>query len=184
MAINYAKTVGLIKMPPTITIGTRTYPLVRLGDYEIMIDNVSDYGTLNTHYVKKTDIGVCYYYPQIVSSLFASVISDGFQVVDNSILQNIFNSLTGTNQEKTQKMLGSFNTTWNGTNETGLNLMPYGFKDYYGWQEYGVGCVACVMPDGNYKGQEAYLSSGVLSFRQLNNWSGSNGVPLRFAKHI
>lgn len=183
MSITYAKTVGLIKMPPTVTIGDRVYTLVKLGDYEIMIDNVTDYGVLNTHYVKKADIGVCYYYASVINSLFATQLNDGFTFITNAILQNIFDSLTGTPQEKTKKMLGNFDSTWNGTNETGLNLMPYGYKDYYGWQEYGQ---QCVLPrnDSYSQYEKAYLTSGVLTFGTQGNWSSSKACPVRLARHV
>lgn len=190
MTITYAKNVGLVKMPPTIKIGNRDYTLVKLGDYEIMITEVEDFGvripgSYDTQYIKYN--GVCYYNYALKDTIFSEQLAEGFVFVTNAILQNIFNSLTGTNEEKSLKMMGYYNDSWPGTNETGLNLKPFGYKgnpnealspDYLGYRLYQL-----VPYSSNTPQYCNYTSNGLNFTTDSRNWN-YNYVPVRFARHV
>lgn len=190
ITINYAQNVGLMKKPPVIEIGDRSYTLIKLGDYEIMTTEVEDFGTrtpgdYNTQYIKYG--GVCYYNNHYRAAIFAEQLAAGFVFVTNAILQNIFNSLTGTNTEKSLKMMGYYSESWPGTNETGLNLKPWGYKstpnesiapDYLGYRLYQLVQYSSNTP------QYCYYSSNTLTFTTEGRAWDYNYVPVRFARHV
>lgn len=185
MAINYAKTVGLVKMPPTVKIGNIIYPLLRLGDYEIMGTTVREYGTADTDY--KIYNGKYYYKTDNLNSLFASQLSDGFIFPDNSVFQNIYNALTGTENERALKMMGFFSDSWPGNNETGLTLEPLGYKSSYGFSgapDYYGSLFACGLPNSYGSTQKISYNGTKLVFTTSWAWGNDRGVPVRLARHV
>ena len=144
MAITYAKNSCLIKTPPQIEILGRLYTLVQIGNIEIMASDltgqVGSAGDNSDCYYKHNK---WYYRRDSIKSYLSSYTSQGWKFLDNACISSILTTLGGNTAANVKKMLGYFNDNWNGTNETGLNFLPYGAvtnsggDDHYGeWARY------------------------------------------------
>ena len=185
MSISYAKTVGLIKMPPTVEIGGRVYPLIKLGDYEIMIENVKDFGTVNTDY-KNASNGQSYYNSSNLNSVFASQLNDGFTFATSTIYENIFNSLSGTDQEKSLKMMGYYSDSWPGNNQSGIDLKPWGYTNGNIVIIDSLGSILFLGIPSTYQLAHRITYNGTkLNFSTSGYaWGGGRWAPVRLARHV
>ena len=174
MAITYAKNSCLVKTPPQIEILGRLYTLLQIGNIEIMASDLtgrigSQGDTSDCYY--RSDLDKWFYYgDSMKSNYLAPYRSAGWRFFESSAMSAIFTALGGNTAANAQKLLGYFDETWAGNNQTGMNLLPYGALSNRGASE-GYGTQARYIPNDTYGFNISLNNDGTL------NYSESPGAP-------